>query len=162
VKNRTHIVTHPSGVNLIRKTGYKLFESDHMTHSLSRRTVLCGVASLAATASFIQSATARTEFSKASFEAAQAAGKPIIVEVSATWCPVCKAQAPILASLRSKPEYRNVAFFEIDFDTQKDALQSLKVIKQSTLIAFKGKAETSRSTGDTTAAGIEKLFKSAI
>jgi thioredoxin 1 len=133
-----------------------------MTSSLSRRTLLCGVASFAAAASFIQPASARTEYSKTAFEAAQAAGKPIIVEVSATWCPVCKAQAPILASLKSRPEYRDIAFFEIDFDTQKDALQSLKVSKQSTLIAFKGKTEVTRTTGDTSAAGIEKLFKSAI
>ncbi len=133
-----------------------------MTIALSRRTVLAGAITLTASASFTQSAAARTEYTKAAFEAAQAAGKPIILEVSATWCPVCKAQAPILASLKSRPEYRNVAFFEIDFDTQKDALQSLKVIKQSTLIAFKGKTEVTRTTGDTSAAGIEKLFKSAI
>jgi thioredoxin 1 len=133
-----------------------------MNNLPSRRFILCGFASLAAVPSFVQSAEARTEFTQAAFEAAQAAGRPIIVEVSATWCPVCKAQAPILASLKSKPEYRNVAFFEIDFDTHKDALQSLKVSKQSTLIAFKGKAEITRTTGDTSAAGIEKLFKSAI
>jgi thioredoxin 1 len=133
-----------------------------MTSPLTRRIVLSGVASLAAMASYIPSAAARTEFSKDAFDAAQAAGRSIIVEVSATWCPVCKAQAPILSSLKSSPEYREVAFFEIDFDTQKDALLALKVSKQSTLIAFKGKTEITRSTGDTSAAGIEKLFKSAI
>jgi thioredoxin 1 len=137
-------------------------ESVVMTNLLSRRFVLCGTVGLAATASYVQSAEARTEYTKDAFEAAQAAGKPIIVEVSATWCPVCKAQAPILASLKSRPEYRNVAFFEIDFDTQKEALRSLKVIQQSTLIAFRGKTEITRTTGDTSAAGIEKLFKSTI
>jgi thioredoxin 1 len=137
-------------------------ESVVMTNLLSRRFVLCGTVGLAATASYVQSTEARTEYTKDAFEAAQAAGKPIIVEVSATWCPVCKAQAPILASLKSRPEYRNVAFFEIDFDTQKEALRSLKVIQQSNLIAFRGKTEVTRTTGDTSAVGIEKLFKSAI
>jgi thioredoxin 1 len=133
-----------------------------MTNLLSRRFVLCGTVGVAATAVCVQSAEARTEYTKDAFEAAQAVGKPIIIEVSATWCPVCKAQAPILASLKSRPEYRDIAFFEIDFDTQKDALKSLKVSKQSTLIAFKGKTEVTRTTGDTSASGIEKLFKSAI
>jgi thioredoxin 1 len=133
-----------------------------VSNLISRRFVLGGIVGVAATAHYVQPVSARTEYTKDAFEAAQAAGGPIIIEVSATWCPVCKAQAPILASLKSRPEYRDVAFFEIDFDTQKDALQSLRVSKQSTLIAFKGKAEITRTTGDTSAAGIEKLFKSAI
>jgi thiol-disulfide isomerase/thioredoxin len=33
-------------------------------------------------------------FTAAAFEAAQASGKPILIDVSASWCPTCKAQAP--------------------------------------------------------------------
>jgi thioredoxin 1 len=51
---------------------------------------------------------------------------------------------------------------EVDFDSQKAVLQTLKVQSQSTLIAFKGKLETSRSVGDTKASSIESLFKTAI
>jgi len=50
----------------------------------------------------------------------------------------------------------------VDFDSQKDALKTFSVSKQSTLIVFKGTKETGRSTGDTTSAGIEKLLQKAI
>jgi thioredoxin 1 len=133
-----------------------------MLDSLTRRTVMAALLSLSATTAFAQSAASEAKFTPAAFAAAQAAGKPIIVEVSAPWCPTCKVQAPIIKSLTGKPEFKNVTILKVDFDSQKDVLQSLNVSRQSTLIAFKGKTETSRSIGDTTAAGIENLFKSAI
>jgi thioredoxin 1 len=129
---------------------------------LSRRTLLAVAVSLVATAAIAQSAGSGAKFTQAAFDAAQAAGKPVVVEVTAPWCPTCKAQAPIINSLMAKPEMKGVTLLKVDFDSQKDVLKKLNVSQQSTLIAFKGKAETSRSTGDTTQAGIEKLFKSAI
>ena len=39
---------------------------------------------------------------------------------------------------------------------------ALNVRSQSTLIAYKGKTETGRSAGDTSAKGIEALMKSAL
>jgi thiol-disulfide isomerase/thioredoxin len=101
-------------------------------------------------------------FDAKAFEAAQAAGKPILVEVHAPWCPVCKAQAPILAKLSNKAKFREVVRFKVDFDSQKDLLRRFNVQKQSTLIAFKGKREAGRSTGDSNAASIEGLLAKAI
>ena len=133
-----------------------------MTIIQSRRALLAAVAIAAAGSAFAQSPAPGARFTQAAFQAAQAAGKPIVIEVTAPWCPTCKAQAPIVKSLLGKPDMKNVVLMTVDFDSQKDALQALNVRQQSTLIAFKGKAETARTTGDTTAAGIEKLFRSAI
>ncbi len=129
---------------------------------LSRRFLLTAAAVLAATAAAAQSAGPAAPFTQAAFEAAQAAGKAVIIEVTAPWCPTCKAQAPIINSLMARPEMKGVMLLKVDFDSQKDILRTLRVAQQSTLIAFKGKTETSRSIGDTTPAGIEKLFKSAM
>lgn len=129
---------------------------------LSRRFLLTSAALLAATAAAAQSAGPAAPFTQAGFEAAQAAGKAVIIEVTAPWCPTCKAQAPIINSLMARPEMKGVMLLKVDFDSQKDILRTLRVAQQSTLIAFKGKTETSRSIGDTTPAGIEKLFKSAM
>ncbi|MBM3529206.1 MAG: thioredoxin family protein [Alphaproteobacteria bacterium] len=101
-------------------------------------------------------------FSAKEFDAAQAAGKSILIEVHAPWCPVCRAQAPILSRLSSQPKYKDVVRFVIDFDSQKDLLRRFNVHKQSTLISFKGKQESGRSVGDTNAASIEALLAKSI
>lgn len=97
-------------------------------------------------------------FDKQAFESAQKAGKPILIDVSAPWCPTCKAQAPILSRLRNDPRFKNLVSFNIDFDSKKDLLRTLNVRSQSTLIVFKGSTETGRSTGDTNAASIEAML----
>lgn len=101
-------------------------------------------------------------FNQAAFDAAQAAGKPIIIDVNAPWCPTCKAQAPILSKLRAEPKYSQLVSFSIDFDSQKDLLKKFNVQRQSTLIVFKGKKEAGRSTGDTNAASIAALLAKSI
>ena len=82
--------------------------------------------------------------------------------MKAPWCPVCKAQAPILSKLLSDPRFKNMVAFSVDFDSQKDLLQKFGVRQQSTLIVFKGKAESGRSTGDTKESSIESLLAKAI
>ncbi|MGE0565569.1 MAG: thioredoxin family protein [Pseudolabrys sp.] len=130
---------------------------------LTRRTVLSVAATLAALS--LTSATHAADskpFDQKAFEAAQAAGKPILVEVYAPWCPTCRAQAPILTKLGGSAKFKDVVRFKVDFDGQKDVLKTFKVNVQSTLIAFKGKKEVGRSSGDTNAASIEALFAKAI
>jgi thiol-disulfide isomerase/thioredoxin len=97
-------------------------------------------------------------FDRAAFNAAQAAGKSILIDISAPWCPTCKAQAPILSKLMSAPRFKNVVAFNVDFDSQKDVLKSFNVQRQSTLIVYKGKQEAGRSVGDTNPASIEGLL----
>jgi thioredoxin 1 len=101
-------------------------------------------------------------FDAAAFSKAQASGAPILVEVTAPWCPVCKAQAPIIRSVAAKREFAKLVVFEVDFDSRKDVLRQLNVQRQSTLILFKGAAEAGRSTGDTDPAAIEALMRKAI
>lgn len=88
-------------------------------------------------------------------------GKSVVVDVSATWCPTCKAQKPIVEGLAKQAGYKDVAVLTVDFDADKAILRQFKVSAQSTLIAFKGGKEVGRSVGDTTPAGIEGLFKAA-
>ncbi len=115
---------------------------------------------LVATLSFAR-AEVGTPFTPAAFEAAQKAGKPILIDVNAPWCPVCKAQAPTLAALPAVPEFKGLTVFSVDFDTQKDVLRALGVQKQSTLIVFAGAKETGRTVGDTDPASIRKLVATA-
>lgn len=129
----------------------------------TRRTFVASSALLGAALFVLPAAAAGGKsFSMKDFKAAQAAGKSIFVEVHADWCPVCTRQKPITAALRKKPAYKDVVFFTIDYDKQKDALRALRVNKQSTMISFKGKTEKGRSVGVTDPAKLEALLKSSI
>jgi thiol-disulfide isomerase/thioredoxin len=101
-------------------------------------------------------------FDAKAFESAQAAGKPILLEVHAPWCPTCRAQQPILSRLSKSEKFKDIVRFNIDFDSQKELLRKFNVRMQSTLIVFKGKREAGRSAGDTNAASIEALLAKAI
>ena len=100
-------------------------------------------------------AAEKVNYDAKSFAAAQAAGKPILVEIHATWCPTCKAQAPILSDLEKQDKFKN---FHVDFDSQKDAVKAFGARMQSTLITFKGPLETGRSVGDTNPGSIAALL----
>ena len=102
-----------------------------------------------------------TAFNQVEFDALQKEGKSILVEVHAPWCPTCRAQAPIVNELLKKKEFQSINVLRVDFDSQKDVLKSFNVIKQSTLIIFKGTQETGRSIGDTSPSSIEKLLQKA-
>jgi thioredoxin 1 len=101
-------------------------------------------------------------FDMDAFKAAQSAGKPILVDAYASWCPVCRAQQTVLGDLKTNPKYDALTLFRIDYDNQADALKDLKIQKQSTLVAFKGAQETGRSVGATKASAIEELVTSAL
>ena len=97
-------------------------------------------------------------FDAQAFAAAQAANKPILLEIDAPWCPICAKQRPILADLEKTPELADLVVFEIDFDSQKDLLRQFGVQMQSTLVVFHGKSEKGRSTGATDAGAIKALL----
>ncbi len=102
------------------------------------------------------------KYSQAAFDQLAREGKPVVVDVSATWCPTCKAQKPIIDALLRQPAYQGVTLLAVDFDADKPVLRQFKVSAQSTLMAFKGGKEVARSVGDTTPEGIEGLFKQAL
>ncbi len=107
-------------------------------------------------------ASMSARYEAAAFDTARKAGKPVLVEVTAPWCPTCKAQKPILADLRAMPKFKDLQVFEVDFDSQKDALRALGVQSQSTLVVFRGGKEVGRSTGDTRKDSIEALLSKAV
>jgi thiol-disulfide isomerase/thioredoxin len=116
---------------------------------------LCALAAAALLAFSVVSHAAQP-FDDQSFKQAQAAGKTILVDVTASWCPTCRRQRPIIEQIeKEKP---NLVIYEVDFDTAKDTLKRFRVQQQSTLIVFKGIKEISRSTGDTDPARIRALI----
>jgi thioredoxin 1 len=101
-------------------------------------------------------------FDAGAFEAAQAAGEPVLVEVHADWCPVCAKQKPVIQELLARPDMKTYQVFTIDFDAQRDLLKRFGVQRQSTLIVYKGKQEVGRSTGETNVQRIAALLEKAL
>lgn len=44
-------------------------------------------------------------FTEQAFKSAQSDGQPILVDISATWCPTCAQQKPIIDSLAATPAF---------------------------------------------------------
>lgn len=105
-------------------------------------------------------AQAAEPYDAKAFQAAQAANKPILLDVTAPWCPTCKQQRPIVQEIeKSHPQ---LVVYEIDFDTAKDVLRNFRVQSQSTLIVFRGQKEVARSTGETAATPIKAMVQKAL
>jgi len=101
-------------------------------------------------------------FDKAKFDAALAQGKPVIVDFSASWCPTCKQQKPIVAALLKEKKLQPVTLFVADFDFEEDLKKRLGVTMQSTFVVFKAGKEVGRSTGQTQKQAISDLFDKAL
>src|SRR5439155_18861492 len=71
-------------------------------------------------------------FDPATFAALQAADKPVLIDVYADWCPICKAQAPIVSELMASPELKDFTVLRVNFNTAKNLRRSLGVAQQST------------------------------
>jgi thiol-disulfide isomerase/thioredoxin len=128
-----------------------------------RRTVLATIAVLAAFASVAAADDGRrASYTEDTFKSAVASGKPVLLEVSAPWCPTCRAQKAVLADLLGQADFADVMVVEVDFDSQKDVVRAFGAQMQSTLIVFKGQTETGRSVGETDPAAIEALLRTAL
>jgi len=103
------------------------------------------------------------EYSKGAFTAAQADNRPIVVFVHASWCITCRRQQPIVQELASDAAFKskNLVVFVVDF-ADRGTLKELNVTDRSTLVAFHGKTERSRSSFVTDPAELRGLFSSAL
>jgi thiol-disulfide isomerase/thioredoxin len=129
---------------------------------LGRSLLLAIVASLALLGALPASAAEWKTFDAAAFAQAQKEGKPILVDIFAVWCPVCRAQNPILTQLTKQPKFDNMVVFKVDYDEQKADVRALKATSQSTLIVYDGETEKGRSVGDTNQASIAALLDKAL
>ncbi len=126
------------------------------------RSFFAGILAVAILSASPAAAAEWKPFSAEGLGQAQKEGKSILVDIFAAWCPVCRAQNPILVQLTREPKFKDLVVFKIDFDSQKDEVRALHAQSQSTLIVYKGKVEKGRTVGDTSRLSIEALLDSAL
>lgn len=103
------------------------------------------------------------DFDHTAFAAAQAEGRPILLDVHAWWCPVCASQNhTIKQTVSMSKAYDRLIIFRINYDSQKPVWQSFGVRKQATLIAFRGRQEVGRIQYMTNKDKINALLASTV
>lgn len=89
-------------------------------------------------------------FTKQEYETAKAAGKLIILDFYADWCPICRAEAPEIIAAFSELKDARVVGFRVNFkdgdtdDTEKALAKEFNVPYQHTKIILKNGKEAAR------------------
>lgn len=78
----------------------------------------------------------------------QEAGQAVALHFHADWCPTCRAQEKVFNGWKGDPAVLGTLLV-VNYDNERELRKRLGVRSQSTLIVFKGKAETARLAGDT-------------
>jgi thioredoxin 1 len=102
------------------------------------------------------------EYKSDSFLKLLASGNSLVVHVHADWCTVCKAQIPVMDRILAAPAYKNVRAVRVNFDKEKQFLTDHKIIRQSTILIFKGGKEIARLSYDADPQRIEQTLERAI
>ena len=98
-------------------------------------------------------------FNQASFDAAVAGDKPVLVDFWATWCGPCRMIAPVIEQVGAEFEGRAVVG-KVDVDEEPMLAQKFGVMSIPTLIVMKGGKVVEQAVGargkDAVAAMIER------
>ena len=114
------------------------------------------------TASFSAQALTVAPYSAEALATAQKAGKPVALQFHAPWCPTCRAQDKALDVLKAEANAVDVQLLVVDYDTEVALKKALKVRTQSTLIVYRGPAETTRAIGITSPDDIRAALRTAL
>lgn len=130
-----------------------------MFHSLKKALMLPVLLLMAATA---YAGNTAESFTKERFDALQAAGAPVLIDVHAVWCPTCKRQGKILSEFQNTHAQCNLTILSVDFDDQKEWVTHFKAPRQSTLVLFNEGKRVWFSVAETRASVINNALTSNI
>jgi thiol-disulfide isomerase/thioredoxin len=97
-------------------------------------------------------------FDSVRFDEARKSGKPIVLQVTATWCGPCQRLRKVVGGLLENPGFKDLVIF----DANKDALVKLNAHTLTTLVIYRDNAEILRSSGETRADAVEALLRKAM
>ncbi|MBX3523860.1 MAG: thioredoxin family protein [Xanthobacteraceae bacterium] len=127
-----------------------------------RQFTALALAALATPLSVGRVMAAFSDYQAENFVRLLSSGGPVVVHVHADWCPVCRAQIPVMNKVLAQPAYKNVRAVRVNFDKEQRFLADYKVVRQSTILIFKGGKEIARLSYETDPARIEQTLARAI
>lgn len=101
-------------------------------------------------------------FERDHFETLLAEGKPVLVDIWASWCPTCRRQGRVLTELMAEEKFSEVVWLKVDYDEQKDMVEFFEAPRQSVLIMFADGVERARSVAETDAGRIRELVAAGL
>jgi thioredoxin 1 len=101
-------------------------------------------------------------FDTVRFEEARRSGKPVVLQVTASWCGPCQRLRKVVGGLLESPEFKDLVIFDADFDANKDALVKVKARTVTTLVIYRDNSEILRSSGETRPDAVKALLKKAM
>lgn len=85
------------------------------------------------------------------------ATRPVLVDFTATWCPPCRALAPVLLEIAKRAAGR-MELVSVDCDASPELAVRFGIRGFPTVVAFEGGRERARHVGLTSAKKIESLL----
>lgn len=132
---------------------------------MNRRTFLALTAALPFAAQPVRAADA-APYSPEAVQAELAAGKTVVLDFSASWCPSCQAQGRSISALRDEnPAYaERLAFFVVDWDTYKDTdlAKQYGITRRGALVLLKGDQVLAKTDTHSTKDALKAMFDQAI
>jgi thioredoxin 1 len=101
-------------------------------------------------------------FDAVRFEEVRKAGKPIVLQVTATWCGPCQRLRKVVGGFLENPEFKDLVIFDADFDANKDALVKLNAHTVTTLVVYRDNIEILRSSGETRSDAVGAVLRKAM
>lgn len=101
-------------------------------------------------------------FTTERFQALQAEGKTIVVDVWAPWCPTCRNQAPKLEALLAEPAFAEFAGLKLHWDDQRELAKQLGAPRQSTVFVFKGSEQRAVSVAETDLDRLREVYRTGL
>ena len=128
---------------------------------LNRRTLFAS-AILAVLISPASRAASLLPFDSVRFDEARKSGKPVVLQVTATWCGPCQRLRKVVGGFLESPGFKDLVIFDADFDANKDALVKLNAHTVTTLVIYRDDAEILRSSGETRSDAVEAVLRKAM
>ncbi len=132
---------------------------------MNRRTFIALTAALPFVAPMARAADA-APYSPEAVQVELAAGKTVVLDFSASWCPSCQAQGRSISALRDEnPGYaERLAFFVVDWDTYKDTdlAKQYGITRRGALVLLKGDQVVAKTDTHSTKDALKAMFDQAI
>jgi thioredoxin-like negative regulator of GroEL len=123
------------------------------------RQIAAAAAALTVSLALPAAAAQIRDYDQATFDAAIAQGKPVLVDVSAWWCPVCASQhSTISDAVENNHAFDNLLILHVNYGRQRAVWKSMGVTWQATLIGYDHGHEVGRLVFVTNSARINELL----